>query len=83
MFENKKRGEIIIHIEDDNGKINSKMEFRGIASKIEVSLTTLLVNFASLSIENERDPKELINKHLPGILQMLNGEVSDKKKEAT
>jgi hypothetical protein len=73
MFENNKKGKIVIHIEDDDGKINSNMEFQGIAKKIEISLTTLLVNFASLSIEKGKNPKELIDKHLAGILQMLEG----------
>ena len=71
MLENKNKGKIIIHIEDDNGKINSNMEFRGIASKTGISLTTLLVNFASLSIENGKNPKEIIDKHLANILHML------------
>lgn len=71
MFENKNKGKIIIHIEVDKGKINSNMEFRGIASKTEISLTGLLVNFASLSLEKGKDPKELIDKHLDDILRML------------
>lgn len=71
MLENRNKGKIIIHIEDDNGKINSKMEFRGIAHKTEISLTSLLVNFVSLSIEKGKDPKELIDKYLTDILQML------------
>lgn len=73
MLEGRNKGKIIIHIEDDNGKINSKMEFRGIAHKTEISLTTLLVNFVSLSIDKGKDPKELIDKHLADILLMLGG----------
>ncbi len=73
MLEHKNKGKIIIHIEDDNGKINSRMEFRGIAGKTDTVLTTLLINFASLSIEKGKDPKALIDKHLTNILRMLEG----------
>ena len=71
MFEDRNKGKIIIQIENDNGKINSNMEYRGIAKKSEIALTTLLVNFASLSIEKGKNPKELIDKHLGGIVEML------------
>ena len=73
MFDERNKGKIIIYIENDNGRINSNMEYRGIANKPEIALTTLLVNFASLSIEKDKDPKELIEKHLSGIVQMLKG----------
>ena len=71
MFEERNKGKSIIQIENDNGKINSNMEYRGIAKKSEIALTTLLVNFASLSIEKGKNPKELIDKHLGGIVEML------------
>lgn len=71
MFEDRNKGKIIIQIENDNGKINSNMEYRGIAKKSEIALTTLLVNFASLSIEKGKNPKELIDKHLGGIVETL------------
>ena len=71
MFEERNKGKIIIQIENDNGKINSNMEYRGIAKKSEIALTTLLVNFASLSIEKGKNPKELIDKHLGEIVEML------------
>jgi len=69
-FENNK-GKIIIKIESTHGKLNSKMEFRGIAKNAETALTTLLVNFVSLSLEKGKDPQKLIDKHFSGILEML------------
>lgn len=71
MIFEKNKGKIIIHIENDNGKINSNMEFSGIAKKAEIAITTLLVNFASLSLEKGKDPQEVLNKHFEGILKML------------
>jgi len=71
MFHERNKGRIIIHIEDIDGKLNSNMEYRGIAKKAETALTTLLVNFASLSIEKGKDPKKLIDKHLSSILEMI------------
>jgi len=47
------------------------MEFRGIAKNTETALTTLLVNFVSLSLEKGKDPKQMIDKHFKGILEML------------
>jgi len=71
MLNNLTKGKIIIHVEKENEKINSKMEFRGITKKTEVALTTLLINFASLSKKEGKDPRELIDKHFPEILNML------------
>lgn len=71
MFENRNKGKIVIHIENDNGKINSTMEFQGIAKQSEITLTSLLVNFASLARKKGKDPNILIDKHLTGILKML------------
>jgi hypothetical protein len=71
MIFEKNKGKIIIHIENDNGKINSNMEFSGIAKKAEIAITTLLVNFASLSLEKGKNPQEVLNKHFEGILKML------------
>jgi len=71
------KGKIIIHVEKTGEKVNSNLELTGIAKQKELVLTTLLVNFASLSIENNKDPEELIEKHLKSIIEMV------KKKEAT
>ena len=71
MLQNRNKGKIIIHVERDGEKINSNMEYKGIAKKTELVLTTLLVNFASLSIENNKDPEEIIRKHLKGIIDMI------------
>lgn len=72
MFQERNKGEIIIHVEDINGKLNSNMEYRGIAKKTETALSTLLVNFISLSIEKGKDPKKLFESNLIGILEMIN-----------
>ena len=65
------KGKIIIHLEKIGEKVNSSMEFKGIAKQKELVLTTLLINFASLSIENGKDPKALIDKHLNSIIDMV------------
>ena len=69
-FENNK-GKIIIKLESVKGRLNSKMEFRGIAKNAETALTTLLVNFVSLSLEKGKDPEQMIEKHFNGIMEML------------
>ena len=71
MFHERNKGKIIIDVEIDNGKINSKLVRRGIAKKTEIALTTLLVNFVSLSIENDKDPVQLINKHLNETIKLF------------
>ena len=71
MFDVREKGKIIIQIENENGKINSSLVCRGIAKKTEIALTALLVNFVSLSVEKGKNPRELIDQHLTGILQML------------
>ena len=73
MFEERNKGKIIIYIENDHGKINSKMEYHGIAKTPEIALTSLLVNFTSLSLEKGKDPRDIIEKHLSGIVKMLEG----------
>lgn len=71
MLSEKNKGKIIIRVENENGKINSNMEFLGIAKKAEISITTLLVNFVSLSLEKGKDPKEVLDNHFEAILKML------------
>jgi len=74
MLHERNKGKIIIDIENENGKINSKMVNRGIAKKSEIALTTLLVNFVSLSLEKGKNPKELISKHLDEIMGLFDPE---------
>jgi hypothetical protein len=69
MYFEKNKGKIIIKIESTHGKLNSKMEFRGIAKNAETALTTLLVNFVSLSLEKDKDPHQVIDKHFSGIVK--------------
>jgi len=81
-FENNK-GKIIIKVESVKGRLNSNMEFRGIAKNTETALSTLLVNFASLSLEKGKDPQEVINKQFSNILKMLQAarKIDNTKKE--
>ena len=76
MLQIKSKGKIIIEVEKDKESINSNMELKGIAKQKELALTTLLINFASLSIENNKDPEELIAKHLKSILEMIKNKKS-------
>lgn len=79
MFDVREKGKIIIQIENENGKINSSLVCRGIAKKSEIALTAMLVNFVSLSVEKGKNPRELIDQHLTGILQMLGIEEEKEK----
>ena len=79
MFDVREKGKIIIQIENENGKINSSLICRGIAKKTEIALTAMLVNFVSLSVEKGKNPRELIDQHLTGILQMLGIEEEKEK----
>jgi hypothetical protein len=71
MYFEKNKGKIIIKLDNIHGKLNSMMEFRGIAKNAETALTTLLVNFVSLSLEKGKDPHHVIEQHFNGIVQML------------
>ena len=81
MLHNPSIGKIIIHLEKELEKVNSTMELRGIAKDPEITLTTLLINFASLSLKEGKDPKKLIKKYFPLILEMLTKIGSNKNKE--
>lgn len=71
MFEEKNKGKIIIQLDKEMEKINSSMSRTGLAKTTETALTTLLVNFVSLSLEKGKNPKELIDKYLDEIVKML------------
>lgn len=71
MYFEKNKGKIIIKVDNVHGKLNSVMEFRGIAKNAETAITTLLVNFVSLSLEKGKDPQKVIDTHFDGILNML------------
>lgn len=72
MYFEQNKGKIIIKLETVHGKLNSNMEFRGIAKNAETALSTLLVNFTSLCLEKGKDPQKVIDQHFQGILDMLN-----------
>lgn len=67
----KNSGKITIYLEADGEKINSRMEFQGLARKKNVATTTLLYNFVSYAREKGLDPKAIIDRHLDRILQQL------------
>ncbi|NJN25633.1 MAG: hypothetical protein HC819_06570 [Cyclobacteriaceae bacterium] len=71
MFEERNKGKIIIQLEQEQGKINSTMRTTGLAKIPETAITTLLVNFVSLSLEKGKNPRELIDKHFDAIVEML------------
>ncbi len=71
MLSDQNKGKIIIYLESENGKLNSEMKRTGLGRKTEVALTTLLVNFASLSIEKGKNPMKLIEEHFENIMEML------------
>jgi hypothetical protein len=74
------KGKIIINVEKIGEKVNSSMELKGIAKQQELVLTTLLINFASLSIENNKNPEALIDKHLKSIIEMIKQDETIKKR---
>jgi hypothetical protein len=45
--------------------------FAALPKNPETALSTLLINFVSLSLEKGKDPQHIIEKHLPGIVNML------------
>ncbi len=71
MFLQKNKGKIIINIEKDHERINSNMEFKGIAQKQDLAITTLLINFVSLSIDKGKDPKKIIDEHLENMIELI------------
>lgn len=74
MLNDPNKGKIIIHVEKDGEKINSSMNYKGIAKTPELALTTLLVNFVSLSLEKGKSPKKLIDNNLQGIINSMRKE---------
>jgi hypothetical protein len=67
----KNSGKITIYLETDGDKINSRMEFQGLARKKNVVATTLLCNFVTYTREKGLDPRSIIDRHLDRILQEL------------
>lgn len=74
MLNDPTKGKIIIHIEKDGEKINSSMNYKGIAKTPEIALTSLLVNFVSFCLEKGKNPQKLIDKNLPEIVRSLQKE---------
>lgn len=71
MFHEKNKGKITIQIENNEGVVDSKMQRSGIAKKPETAITTLLVNFVSLSMEHNKNPKQVFEKHIDGIIELI------------
>jgi hypothetical protein len=71
MFIEKSKGKIIITVEDDHNRLNSSLVRRGIARKPAVALTTLLINFVSLAIEEGHDPAAIVHDRLDHLIEMV------------
>ena len=71
MFTDKNKGKIIINIEKDNLQLNSAMHRSGIAKSNDVVISTLLINFVSFALRNDKDPREIIEKNLDGIIDKV------------
>ena len=71
MFTDKNKGKIIISVERDNLQLNSFMQCSGIAQGKEVVISTLLINFVSFVLKNDKDPREIIEKNLEGIIDKV------------
>lgn len=71
MFSEKNKGKITISVEKDNMQLNSSMRCAGIAKEKEVTITTLLFNFVSFAMENDKNPKDIIEKNLDRIIEKV------------
>ena len=70
-FHNQVKGKITINIDKVNERLNSSMEFKGLAKDPDVVITSLLINFVSFAIKNGKDPQKIINSHLANIIELF------------
>jgi hypothetical protein len=71
MFIERTKGKIIITVERENARLNSNMMRRGLARQPDVALTTLLINFVSLALEQDKDPKAIVDSSLQELVEMV------------
>jgi len=71
MFGSRNSGKIVITIEKENEQLNSSLKRSGIAKSIEITLSTLLINFASIAVEHGKNPEDILDKNLPTILRKI------------
>ena len=71
MFIERTKGKILITVEPDNGRLNSSMMRKGLARKPDVALTTLLINFVSLALEQGKDPQAIVDRSLRELVDMV------------
>ncbi len=70
-FHDEVKGKITINIDKIGTKLNSSINFKGLAKNPDVVLTSLLVNFVSFAINNGKDPKKIISQNLDSLIDMV------------
>ena len=70
-FHNQVKGKITINIDKVNGRLNSSMEFKGLAKDPDVVITSLLINFVSYAIKNGKDPQKIISSHVTDMIKLF------------
>ncbi|MGF1635992.1 MAG: hypothetical protein ACFCUU_02890 [Cyclobacteriaceae bacterium] len=78
IFFSKNQGKIIINIDRGENELDSVMQRKGCASNADISISTLLVNFVSLALENGRDPKKVFNANIDSLIDKLSAHSSKK-----
>lgn len=70
-FNDNVRGKIIINVNKTYDKLNSRIEYKGMAQKSEVALSALMLHFAEVAQKMGKNPIELLQKNEKNIENML------------
>ena len=70
-FHDNVKGKIIISIDKIGENLNSNIQLKGLANNVEITLTSLLVNFASFALRNDKDPEKIVEDNLKNIIKMI------------
>ncbi len=79
-FHDKVKGKIIISIDKIGENLNSDIQLKGLANNVEITLTSLLVNFASFALRNGKDPSKIVDNNLKEIIKMIEKGEAKKQK---
>ena len=70
-FHNDLKGKIIINVDKVGERLDSSIALKGLANEPDVLMSTLLINYISTCIKNDKDPKVLFEKNADKLLKLI------------
>jgi hypothetical protein len=76
LFDNQSRGKVIINIREEDGRLSSMVQRKGVAENDKTALGAVLATYISMCHESGKDPRDLLEMNL----KPLEKQITESKK---